>query len=184
MKQKVSPVTFHYMIITGGFWMAFCVVTAYAAVYLQGVGCSIAELGLILALGNVGGAVLSPVLGAWIDRNRRIRHAQLVYALLGLQLVLLAALRLNPQKSLLCTVNLALHACINTRSAIFQKRLNKLKIILVANYNVGLTECRNHRFCHVGMMAGPQSCNNNFLHILSILYNEKSYVKIMCFAFF
>ena len=104
MKKRISAVTFHYMIITGGFWMAFCVVTAYAAVFLHGAGYDDQELGIILALGNVGGAVLSPVLGAWIDRNRGIRHAQLVYALLGLQLALLATLRLNPQKSLLCTV--------------------------------------------------------------------------------
>ena len=76
-KKTFSPVTLHYMIITGGFWMAFCVVTAYAAVYLQGVGCSNAELGIILALGNVGGALLSPVLGARIDRNRNLRHATL-----------------------------------------------------------------------------------------------------------
>ena len=62
------------MLITGGFWMAFCVVTAYAAVYLQGVGCTNGELGLILALGNVGGALLSPVLGARIDRNRSLRR--------------------------------------------------------------------------------------------------------------
>ena len=75
MKQKLSPVTLHYTLITGGFWMAFCVVTAYAAVYLQGVGCTNAELGLILALGNVGGAILSPVLGAQIDRNRNLRQS-------------------------------------------------------------------------------------------------------------
>jgi len=104
MKKKISAVTFHYMIITGGFWMAFCVVTAYAAVFLHGAGYDDQEVGIILALGNVGGAVLSPVLGAWIDRNRKIRHAQLVYVLLGLQVVLLAALRLNPQKNLLCSV--------------------------------------------------------------------------------
>ena len=104
MKKKISAVTFHYMIITGGFWMAFCVVTAYAAVFLHGTGYDDQEIGIILALGNVGGAILSPVLGAWIDRNRKIRHAQLVYALLGLQMILLAALRLNPHKNLLCTV--------------------------------------------------------------------------------
>ncbi len=104
MKKKISAVTFHYMIITSGFWMAFCVVTAYAAVFLHGAGYDDQELGIILALGNVGGAVMSPVLGAWIDRNRKIRHAQIIYALLGIQVVLLAALRLNPQKNLLCTV--------------------------------------------------------------------------------
>ena len=89
--------------------MAFCVVTAYAAVFLHGAGYDDQEVGIILALGNVGGAVLSPVLGAWIDRIRKIRHAQLVYALLGLQVVLLIMLRLNPQKSLLYSACYVLH---------------------------------------------------------------------------
>ena len=102
MKKRVSAVTFHYMIITGGFWMTFCVVTAYAAVFLHGAGYDDQELGIILALGNVGGALLSPVLGAWIDRNRKIRHAQVIYALLGIQMILLVLLRVNPQKNLLC----------------------------------------------------------------------------------
>ena len=100
-KKSVSPVTFHYMIITGGFWMAFCVVTAYAAVYIQGVGCSNVELGLILALGNVGGALLSPVLGAMIDRNRNLRHASVINVLLAVQVVLLILLRLHPRHDLL-----------------------------------------------------------------------------------
>ena len=81
--------------------MAFCVVTAYAAVYLQGVGCSNAELGLILALGNVGGALLSPVLGARIDRNRNLRHATVVNVLLAIQVVLLVLLRVHPRHDLL-----------------------------------------------------------------------------------
>jgi len=100
-KTVLSPVTFHYMIITGGFWMAFCVVTAYAAVYLQGVGCSNSELGLVLALGNVGGALLGPMLGAWIDRNRNLRHASVVNVLLAVQVVLLVLLRLHPRRDLL-----------------------------------------------------------------------------------
>ena len=80
--------------------MAFCVVTAYAAVYLQGVGCSNGELGLILALGNVGGALLSPVLGARIDRNRSLRHASVINVLLAVQVVLLVLLRLHPRHDL------------------------------------------------------------------------------------
>ena len=95
-----GKVTFHYTLITGGFWMAFCVVTAYAAVYLQGVGCSNGELGLVLALGNVGGALLGPALGARIDRNRKLRHATVVYALLAVQAVLLVCLRVHPRHDL------------------------------------------------------------------------------------
>ena len=99
--MKKHSVTIHYALITGGFWMAFCVVTAYAAVYLQGVGCSNGELGLILALGNVGGALLSPVLGARIDRNPSLRHAAVVNVLLAVQAVLLVVLRLHPRHDLL-----------------------------------------------------------------------------------
>ncbi len=81
--------------------MAFCVVTAYAAVFLQGIGYSNSELGIILALGNVGGAVLSPVLGARIDRNRNLRHAAVIRVLLAVQVVLLIILRMFPYHSLL-----------------------------------------------------------------------------------
>ncbi len=102
MKKKISGVTFHYMIITGGFWMAFCVVTAYAAVFLHGAGYDDQQTGIILALGNVGGAVMSPMLGAWIDRNRKIRHATVIAVLLAIQVIMLAALRLNSRKNLLC----------------------------------------------------------------------------------
>ena len=79
-------------------------VTAYAAVYLQGVGCTNGELGLILALGNVGGALLSPVLGARIDRNRSLRHASVVNVLLAVQVVLLVLLRVHPRHDLLTAV--------------------------------------------------------------------------------
>ena len=101
MKKRFSPVTLHYTLITGGFWMAFCVVTAYAAVYLQGIGCNNQELGLILAMGNVGGAVLSPALGALIDRNRKVRHAAVINVLLAVQVVLLVLLRAHARHDLL-----------------------------------------------------------------------------------
>ena len=92
------------MVITGGFWMAFCVVTAYAAVFLHGAGYDDRQIGIILALGNVGGAILSPAFGAWIDRNRKIRHAAVIKVLLGAQMILLAVLCLNPRKNPACTV--------------------------------------------------------------------------------
>ena len=101
MKKTKSPVTLHYALITGGFWMAFCVVTAYAAVFLQGIGYSNSEIGVILALGNVGGALLSPVLGAWIDRNRELRHAAVIRVLLAVQILLLVILRLFPYHNFL-----------------------------------------------------------------------------------
>jgi len=112
MKKRITPVTFHYLLITGGFWMSFCIISSYAAVYLQGIGYNNQELGLIMALGNVGAAVLGPALGAWIDRNRSVRHASVVYALLAVQAVLLVLLRINPERNWMSAVCYALYMAL------------------------------------------------------------------------
>lgn len=109
MKKRITPVTFHYLLITGGFWMSFCIISSYAAVYLQGIGYNNQELGLIMALGNVGAALLGPALGAWIDRNRSVRHASVVYVLLAVQAVLLVLLRINPERNWMSAVCYALY---------------------------------------------------------------------------
>lgn len=112
MKKRISPVTFHYMVITAGFWSSFCVFVQYAAVFLQGAGYTNMELGLIMAVGNIIGAVLGPVLGAWIDRNRKVRHAGVINILLAVQAVLLVLLRVSPAKGLLCSVCFTLYIAI------------------------------------------------------------------------
>ena len=112
MKKRISPVTFHYMIITAGFWSSFCVFVQYAAVFLQGAGYTNMELGLIMAVGNIVGAVLGPALGAWIDRNRNIRHAHVINVLLALQAVLLILLRVSPVKGIVCSVCFTLYIAI------------------------------------------------------------------------
>ncbi len=112
MKKRISPVTFHYMVITAGFWSSFCVFVQYAAVFLQGAGYTNMELGLIMAVGNIIGAVLGPVLGARIDRNRNVRHAVVISILLALQAAVLVLLRISPVKGLLCSVCFTLYIAI------------------------------------------------------------------------
>ena len=102
MERKITPVTWHYIIITAGFWMTFCIFTAYAAVFLKGAGYNNRELGIIMAVGNVGGALLGPVFGTMIDRNRKIRHANVNYVLLILQAAFLIILRASPERGVLC----------------------------------------------------------------------------------
>ena len=96
MRKRVSPVTFHYMLITAGFWMSFCFVSTNAAVYLQGVGYSNVQLGVILALGNIGGAVLSTLLGDFLDRHPQVRHIQVLHVLCAVQALSLILLRAFP----------------------------------------------------------------------------------------
>lgn len=112
MKKRISPVTFHYMVITAGFWSSFCVFVQYAAVFLQGAGYTNMELGLIMAVGNIIGAVLGPLLGARIDRNRNVRHAVVISILLALQAAVLVLLRISPVKGLLCSVCFTLYIAI------------------------------------------------------------------------
>ena len=104
MRKKVSPVTFHYMLITAGFWMAFCFVSTNAAVYLQGVGYNNVQLGIILALGNIGGAVLSTLLGDYLDRHPQVRHIQVLHILCAVQAVTLVLMRIFPVSGLMTSV--------------------------------------------------------------------------------
>ena len=96
MKKKVSKVTLHYMLITAGFWMSFCFVSTNAAVYLQGVGYSNVQLGIIVALGNIGGALLSTLLGDFLDRHPQVRHMQVLQVLCAVQAASLIILRIFP----------------------------------------------------------------------------------------
>ncbi len=112
MKNRITSVTWHYMMITAGFWMSFCIFTADAAIFLQNAGYNNQELGIIMAIGNTGGALLGPVLGSMIDRNRKIRHANVNYLLLALQAAFLILLWVNPAKSTLCAAGFVLYmAC-------------------------------------------------------------------------
>lgn len=92
MKKRVSTVTWHYMLITAGFWMSFCLVSTNAAIYLQAIGYSNAQLGLIMALGNVGGALLSTALGDFLDRHPQVRHVQVLNLLTLVQAVMIVLL--------------------------------------------------------------------------------------------
>lgn len=104
MKKQISQVTFHYMLITAGFWMAFCLVSTNAAVYLQGVGYNNVQLGVILALGNIGGALLSTLIGDFLDRHPQVRHIQVLHLLSAVQVISLVLLRIHPVSGVMTSV--------------------------------------------------------------------------------
>ena len=61
MEQK-NALTGQYSAVQGTFWMGYCVCISFAAVYLQGLGYTNAQLGVVMAVGNLLGAVLGPEL--------------------------------------------------------------------------------------------------------------------------
>ena len=48
------------------FWATYCVAVSFAAVYLQALGYSNRQLGLILAAGCLLSALAGPLISAWI----------------------------------------------------------------------------------------------------------------------
>ena len=95
MKQK-NALTAQYSAVQGSFWMEFCVSISFAAVYLQGLGYTNAQLGVVMAVGNLLGAVLGPELSARIDRSATLTAWQLVRPWLCLQAAALLVLALHP----------------------------------------------------------------------------------------
>ena len=93
MKHGNTP-QWSFSFVQAGFWMSFCVSVSFAAVYLQALGYSNSELGIILALGSVVGIVVAITLSAWIDRNEKITAKKLIPWVLALQAVSLVLLLL------------------------------------------------------------------------------------------
>ena len=95
MEQK-NALTGRYSAVQGSFWMGYCVCISFAAVYLQGLGYTNAQLGVVMAAGNLLGAVLGPELSSRIDRSETLTAWRLIWPWLALQATALLALALHP----------------------------------------------------------------------------------------
>ena len=89
--------------------MSFCTAVSFASVYLLGLHYTNSQLGLILAAGNLLGALLGPELSAWVDRSDRVSALSLIPPVLTLQAVMLVILCLNPVKGNITTVAYTLY---------------------------------------------------------------------------
>lgn len=117
MKRR-GWITALYSGIQGSFWMSFCVCISFAAVYLQWLGYSNTELGLILAAGNLSGAWLGPYLSSLIDRFERFSAGRMIPLLLAAQTASLALLAVCPFKGAAASVGFVLYIafCIAVNS--------------------------------------------------------------------
>lgn len=61
--------TFHYSIIQGFFWIAYCAGTGYSSTYLLDIGFNNSQIGILIALSGILAAVLQPSLAGLIDRS-------------------------------------------------------------------------------------------------------------------
>ena len=83
-----------YALVHSALWMSVCTASGYAAVYLQALDYTNTQLGIIMACGSLGGAVLGLVLSSVIDANARLSASRFVAPMLVLQAAALCALLL------------------------------------------------------------------------------------------
>ena len=60
--------TLRYTLLNSAYFVAFCTIHAYAAVYLLANGFSNTEVGILLAVANIISAVFQPIIAGMIDR--------------------------------------------------------------------------------------------------------------------
>lgn len=86
--ERSNDRTLIYSVIQGLFWMLFCTVIGFAAVFLLAKGFSATSIGLIIALANIAGAILQPLIAEFADRSERITLSHII---IGLSLLVMTA---------------------------------------------------------------------------------------------
>lgn len=117
MKTSSRELNIKYAFVQAGYWMGFCVAFSFGAVMLQARGCSNAELGGIMAAGNICGFILSPMLAERLDSSKRLTVYHALWAMQLFELALLAAFALIPGHgaavAVIYTLYIAMEVCIN-----------------------------------------------------------------------
>ncbi len=81
-----------FSFIQAGFWMSYCVSVSFAAVYLQALGYTNGQLGIILALGSVTGIIAATAASARIDGDETVTAKKVIPLILALQAAAAAVL--------------------------------------------------------------------------------------------
>lgn len=86
--SKQNDRTLIYSVIQALYWMTFCAVIGFGAAFLISEGFSATSIGLIIALANIAGAILQPLIANFADRSERVTLSHLI---VGLALLTMAS---------------------------------------------------------------------------------------------
>lgn len=104
------------------YWMAFCLVVSFSTMFLQEVGFSNAELGIVIALANLFGFAVGTVLDSLTDKFEKVHATSLLCAVLILQVLCQGILIFYHQKGITVAVIYCLYAvCTYASSAVYLK---------------------------------------------------------------
>ena len=105
---KSKSFTFTYSLVQAAYWMTACAVLSYTVVYLQALSFRNFTIGIITACGRVLGALLGPVIAAYLDSHPKFPTARMSYPLLLLQVILFGLLQIFGSGNALTGILLAL----------------------------------------------------------------------------
>ncbi len=100
-----------YCVVQGFFWMAFCSIVSYAALFLQRRGYSGSETGIIMAAGNILALLLQPTVAALADKSRKVSLMGIIAAIGGVMICGMAVNLLVPGRSIAVFISYALYFC-------------------------------------------------------------------------
>lgn len=69
------------------YWMVFCSIHSYAAVFLSSLGFASTNIGLVIAVSSLISVFAQPIVGSWIDQNNIVRLKKASVILVAMALV-------------------------------------------------------------------------------------------------
>ena len=121
-KAESQNLTLIYSGMQAAFWVSICNSLTFAAVYLQGFDYSNTQLGMVMAAGNLLGALLGPLISSAVDRREKLTALRTIPPLAVAQLFALLVLLVSEQKSFTMSAAYALYIafCLAVNSSILK----------------------------------------------------------------
>lgn len=128
MKLNTRKLMIQYCILQGSYWASFCVIYAFATVFLLSRGFESSMIGVIIAAGNILGVVLQPMVASIADRSEKISLHKLTAMLSIIMILLLVLLYFVPNGLLAVAV---LFLLTDTFLQVIQPLINSVSVYYV-----------------------------------------------------
>ena len=128
MKLNTRKLMIQYCILQGSYWASFCVIYAFATVFLLSRGFESSMIGVIIAAGNILGVVLHPMVASIADRSEKISLHKLTAMLSIIMILLLVLLYFVPNGLLAVAV---LFLLTDTFLQVIQPLINSVSVYYV-----------------------------------------------------
>lgn len=128
MKLNTRKLMIQYCILQGSYWASFCVIYAFATVFLLSRGFESSMIGVIIAAGNILGVVLQPMVASIADRSEKISLHKLTAMLSVIMILLLVLLYFVPNRLLAVAV---LFLLTDTFLQVIQPLINSVSVYYV-----------------------------------------------------